>query len=163
MGVFLDGNTVKTEYYLRNIYKCAKQDLNNNFFKNIYLKQSDATTLFSKICDFCGWLFECKNGCKNSKNIWKSPKRNLTNNFVRNLDKYSTGYTQIQTMSQLFKEPVAIFGFFEVKTLAKLKITLKIIANMTKMTALTILSKTLIYVLNNRSNFGWCYISLRDL
>lgn len=57
-------------------------------------------------------------------------------------------------MSQLFKGPVAIFGFFEVKTLAKLKITLKIIANMTKMTALTILSKTLIYVLNNRSNFG---------
>ena len=41
-------------------------------------------------------------------------------------------------------------GVFEVQTLSKLNITLKIIANMTKITELTILSKTLTCILNKK-------------
>ena len=61
--------------------------------------------------------------------------------------KFRQCYTHLRDLWQFL-------GVFEVKTLSKLNITLKIIANMTEITELTILWKTLTCILNKRSNFG---------
>ena len=61
--------------------------------------------------------------------------------------KFRQCYTHLRDLWQFL-------GVFEVKTLSKLNINLKIIANMTEITELTILWKTLTCILNKRSNFG---------
>ena len=73
----------------------------------------------------------------------------MSETLISTLDmfKFRQCYTHLRDLSQFL-------GVFEVKTLSKLNITLKIIANMTEITELTILWKTLTCILNKRSNFG---------
>ena len=84
-------------------------------------------------CSFIGFL-----GAKivkpeqNLKTFWKSPKRNLTNNFVGNLTKYSWN-------TQIIRQ---ILGCFWGENIVKMNITLKRIANITKVTELKVSLKS---------------------
>ena len=97
----------------------------------------DATSLSETWCDFWVDFWGAKNRIKSEyklKEIRKSPKHLLTNNFVGNLTIYSKEHRQIWNVLLPFKEPVTISALFWKEASSKLNVTLKILANMTKIT-----------------------------
>ena len=122
MVFFLGGNTIKTEYYLKNIHKCDKQ-------KNVqltilsksltYISNSESRfvwchAFFKELWWLFGWFLGWQNHKTehNLKNIHKFDKKNLNHNFSKTLTCFLNSESKLVWCHILFKELWWFFGLF---------------------------------------------------